>query len=511
MDIHEIIRLCRAGRSNAEISRLLRRRRKTVRKYVNWAREQGFLEGKVATVEEVHARLEETGPASEPVPPGQRSSLVEHADEVRAMRAQGMEMVAICRRLEERHARPFSYEALRRLVRSLEGRVAPETFVRVEVAPGEQAQVDFGYAGMTVDAAGRLRKTWAFVMLLSHSRHQYAELVYDQRIETWLACHEHAFAFFGGVPKTIVVDNLKAAIIKACRDNPLVQRAYRELAEHYGFLIDPNPPATPRLKGKVEKGGVHYVKRNFLAGREMEPTARLNEKLLQWCMQTAGQRVHGTTRRKPVEVFEVVEREALLPLPLLGQYDLAVWKEVKLYRDCYVNFEKTYYSAPYRLVGEQLLLRGGMKTVRIYTADHVLVASHNRAMEPGDRVTTPDHLPPYKLPGLTLSREGCRAKAQVIGPATTAVVEEMLESRPVDKLRTAGRVLELAARYGPERLEQACARALHFGEPTYSTIAGALKAGTDAEPLPDAEPPPVRRPVYRFVRQVGDLVAALGM
>lgn len=509
MDIHEIVRLKRAGRTNAEISRLLERRRKTVRKYVKWAGEQGFLEGGLPSVEEVHARLEETGPAAEPEPPGQRSSLAEHTDEILKMRALDMEMVAIRQRLEEKHKKPISYEALRRLVRSLEGDKEKESFVRVEVAPGEQAQVDFGYAGMTLDPTGRLRKTWVFVMILSHSRHQYVELVYNQNVATWLTCHVHAFSFFGGVPKSIVVDNLKAAILRACREDPLVQRAYRELAAHYGFMIDPNPPATPRLKGKVEKGGVHYVKRNFLAGRDEEPTVELNAKAREWCLRTAGERVHGTTRKQPIRVFEDVEHEALLPLPA-APYDLPVWKEVKLHRDCYVNFEKAYYSAPYRLVGEQLVVRGGLQTVRIYTADHVLVASHDRAKEPGERVTNLDHLPPYKLPGLTVSREGCRAKAEAIGPATTEVINELLESRPVDKLRTAGRVLELAMRYDPERLERACARALHFGEPTYSTIAGALKAGTDAEPLPGAEPTPTQPVVYRFVRHVGEFIAALG-
>jgi hypothetical protein len=135
-----------------------------------------------------------------------------------------------------------------------------------------------------------------FVMTLSYSRHQYAELVYDQTVATWLTCHRRAFEFFGGVPERVVLDNLGTAIVRACREDPRVQQSYRECAEHYGFLIDPNPVATPRMKGKVEKGGVHYVKRNFLAGRELERTDTLNVKLLKWCTQTAGLRVHGTTR-----------------------------------------------------------------------------------------------------------------------------------------------------------------------------------------------------------------------
>jgi transposase len=507
MDIHEIVRLKRAGRANAEISRLVGCRRKTVRKYVKWAGEQGLLEGDPLPVDELHQLLEATMPTQQP--PRQESSLAKYSDEIQALRKKKVELAAIRHRLEEKHKVPVSYEALRRLVRRMEGPTT-EVFVRVEVAPGEQAQVDFGYAGITLDEQDRRRRTWAFVMTLSHSRHQYVELVYDQAVETWLACHVHAFEFFGGVPAVVMPDNLKAAIIRACREDPLVQRAYRELAEHYGFRINPHPPGEPHIKGKVEQGGVHYFKRNFMAGREVEPTTALNAKALVWCVETAGERVHGTTRKRPLEVFEAVERQALLPLPK-ASYDLAVWKSVTLYRDCYVNFDSAYYSAPFRLVDQELWLRGGLRKVRIYTTNHELVATHDRATEPGQRITNPDHLPPHKLPGVTLSREGCRAKAGAIGPSTAEVVNTLLESRPVDKLRNAHRVLELASRYSPERLERACARALHFGEGEYSTIAGALKAGTDAEPLPGVEPePPVNTRVYRFVRHVGEVVAALG-
>jgi transposase len=130
--------------------------------------------------------------------------------------------------------------------------------VRIETKPGEEAQVDFGYAGLTIEpATGKRRKTWVFVMVLSWSRHLFAWLVYDQTVATWLECHRRAFEYFGGVPGRIVLDNLKAAIIRACRDEPEVQRAYREFALHYGFLIDPNPPARPNLKAMAS----HYTSR----------------------------------------------------------------------------------------------------------------------------------------------------------------------------------------------------------------------------------------------------------
>jgi transposase len=181
MDIHEIVRLKRAGQSNAEIARLMGRRRKTIRKYVTWATEQGVLEGDALSVEALHRLLEETMPI--PPPPKQLSSLAKYEDEIKDMREADVEMAAIRQRLQERHEEEISYEALRRLVRRLEPR-KPEPFVRVEVGPGDEAQVDFGYAGLTLDETDKRRKTWAFVMTLSHSRHQYVELVYDQKVET---------------------------------------------------------------------------------------------------------------------------------------------------------------------------------------------------------------------------------------------------------------------------------------------------------------------------------------
>lgn len=183
-----------------------------------------------------------------------------------ALRAQGVEMAAIWQRLKEQQY-AGSYSAVRRFVRMLEP-LTPDVAGRVETAPGEEAQVDFGYVGRLLDPlTGLLRRAWVFVMVLSWSRHQYVECVWDQTVATWVLLHRHAFAFFGGVPRRIVLDNLKAGMTRACWDDPQVQRAYRECAEHDGFLIAPCRPRTPEHKGKVEQGGVHYVKRNFFGGR----------------------------------------------------------------------------------------------------------------------------------------------------------------------------------------------------------------------------------------------------
>jgi hypothetical protein len=257
-----------------------------------------------------------------------------------------------------------------------------------------------------------------------------------------------------------------------------VQRAYRDCAEHFGFLIAPCDPEQPKQKGKVESG-VHYVKRSFLAGREPAPLPENNAKVLQWVERTAGLRIHGTTRWQPLVQFQQVEQAALLPLPETS-FDLAVWKHVKLHRDCYVHFDKAYYSAPFRYVGQTLWVRGDAYTVRLY-ADHVLVATHSRAAAPGERLTNLDHLPPDKADALTLTPERCREEAAPIGPATLQTVNQLLDERPIDRLRSVRRLLRLAETYDPARLERACARALRFDAVTYVSVKRILQQGLEGE------------------------------
>jgi hypothetical protein len=384
-----------------------------------------------------------------------------------------------------------------------------EPVVRIEVPPGSEGQVDFGYAGLTIDPrTGAGRKTWVFVLVLSWSRHLYAELVFDQRIETWLLCHAHAFAVFGGVPARIVPDNLKAAVVRASfGGDPVIQRAYRECAQHYGFRIDPTRPRTPEHKGKVEQGGVHYVKRQFLAGRDPESIDDLNQKLRRWSVETAGERIHGTTKERPLDRFHQIERAALLPLPQTP-YDAAVWKQVTVYRDCYATFEGAYYSVPHRLVGQCIWLRAGTRTVQLYSDMHELIATHDRATTPGARQTHLDHLPREKVAGLVLSRESVLLQAEGIGASTQEIVQDLLDHRPEDRLRSAGRVVSLAETYGRERLERACQRARHFGETDYPAIKRILDRGLEAAPLAETEPA-ADATRYIFARQVGDFVAAM--
>jgi len=484
LDIREILRRLQLGERERRIAHDLRVSRKTVAKYREWAEQHGVLPGELPSAADLQRLLANTLAV---VPPPETPSKANHLrDKIAELRRKNVECRAIHQILKEQHEFEGSYSSVYRLVRRIEPHT-PEACVRVEVGPGEEAQVDFGYAGRLLDPVfGTLRKAWVFVMTLSFSRHQYAELVFDQEVATWLRCHRHAFEWFAGVPRRVVIDNLKSAILRAAVHDPVVQRAYRECAEHYGFLIAPCRPRTPQHKGKVEQGGVHYVKRNALAGREFRDIHEGNEHLLAWCTEVAGQRIHGTVKEKPLERFEL-ERPALLPLPT-APYALAVWKKLKLHPDCHVVFEEAFYSAPYRLVGKTLWLRAADRSVMVFH-EHELVATHERAVRRGQRRTNNDHLPPTKLAGLLTTPAYCLRRANEIGPHTSELIGRLLGERPVDRLRTAQGILRLAHKYSPRRLEAACARALLFDETSCGAIKRILDRALDAVVVPSSAAP----------------------
>jgi transposase len=503
MDIRELLLHIRAESSNRQVQRDTGLDRRTVQRYREWGKEQGLLEGEMLSLEELQIKVD--GSFVEKEPPQNQSSVEGYRSLIEGWVKSKVEVAAIRQRLKER-GYTGSYASVWRFVNALKAGIAPDTTVRVETKPGEEVQVDFGYAGRMIDSeSGQLRKAWAFVMVLAWSRHQYVEFVWDQKVETFLNCHRKAFAFFGRVPARVRIDNLKAAILKAVFDDPQVQYAYRECAEHYGFLIAPCRVATPEHKGKVEQGGVHYVCRNFLGGRTPTTLRQANADVQVWCNTTAGLRTHGTTKEKPLERFEQVEKACLKPLPE-NPYDIAVWKNVKLYRDCYVSFDQAFYSVPCRLYPGRVWICGGSRQVRIFDAKYHLVATHERAQKPGQRCTQLDHLPPEKVPGLIQDRDSLLADAQTVGPATLQTVQTLLDDPVLYRIPTAGRLVRLKNRFGVERLEAACQRALAFDDPSYKTIKRILVQGLEAEKqaIPVEIPP-----ATTFARSSEELVASL--
>lgn len=408
------------------------------------------------------------------------SSLEAERARIQAWVEQGVSGVVIHAVLKREHGFTGSYSSVRRMVAALVRNRPPEATVRLEFAPGEAAQVDFGAGPMLPDATGTPRRTWAFVMTLCFSRHQYLEFVFDQTVATWLGCHRRAFEWFGAVPARVIIDNAKCAITRACQNDPEVQRSYADCAEGYGFKIDACPPHDPQKKGIVESG-VKYVKGNFLPLKTFRDLADLNAQAKRWVQEEAGRRRHGTTGEAPLERFQV-ERAVLQPLPPVAP-DLGVWSQANVSRDCHIQFERAYYSAPYALVGQRLWFKATDGLVTLYHAFKP-VASHPRATRPGQRRTVQDHLPPDARAFFAHDREWCLAQAAKIGPACVELVTQLLADRIVERLRAAQNVLRLTRSFPASRLEAACARALAHDSPFYRTVKTILVGGHDLrEPL----------------------------
>jgi transposase len=498
--LRDLIYRLRTGESERRISRDLRISRITVHRYHELAEQRGFLKPG-SPMPEDSAISSALGEA--PQPPRTASTVEPYAEVVEQLLDQQVEMVAIFQRLRDDHGFNGSYSSVRRYVHHLRP-VEPRVVVRVHTAPGEEAQVDFGPVGKLYDpATDRLRPAYAFVATLSYSRHQYAELVFDQKVSTWIALHRRAFASWDGVPRRIVPDNLKAAVVQALIHDPVLGEAYRRMAQHYGFVISPTKPHTARHKGKVENG-VHYLQRNFMAGQDFADIRVANQRLAIWVRETAGTRDHGTTHQPPLRLFLEHEQATLMPLPP-EPFTLCEIRPVKVHPDCHVVIAGSFYSVPYHYVGQTLDAHVGERLVQLF-ANQELVASHERSLGPGEWHSRLEHYPASKAAYLERTPERCRQLAVQVGPATQQVVETLLAERPLDRLRAVQAILRLEESVGPQRLEAACARALYFGDVRYRRIKQILNAALDQEPLTEV-PPRLAQHSYAFARSGADFFA----
>ena len=437
--------------------------------------------------------------------PTHQSLSREYEEQIRKWVEGNVCMTTIHQALVDQFGFRGSYSSVRRLVRRLDLRKPQATCV-LDFAPGEAAQVDFGRGPDITDAhTGKTVKTWIFVMTLCFSRHFYAEIVTDQKVSTWLSCHRRAFEFFNGVPAKVIIDNPKCAITRACFRDPEVQRSYGELAEGYGFIISPCPPRDPKKKGRVESG-VKYVKNRFVPLRRFRSLVDANGQLRQWILETAGNRIHGTTRQKPLTLFAESERQLLKPLPDVP-VEIAAWCQVKLQSNCHVQFEKAYYSAPFTLIHQTMWLKATDSSVKIYH-NLKLVAVHPRLREPGARATVDEHMPPEAIAYKLRDPQWCLRQAEAIGPACHRLIQTLFADRVLDNLRAAQGIVGLGKKYGAVRLESACNRALHFENPRYRTVKTILEKGLDQTSFPEVPCATVPlSSVYtgsgRFLRQPG--------
>jgi hypothetical protein len=258
---------------------------------------------------------------------------------------------------------------------------------------------------------------------------------------------------------------------KADRYDPRLNRAYGELTRYYGCLVDPSRVAHPQDKPRVERG-VRYARERFFRGREFTSLVEMRHAAVHWSREVAGQRIHGTTGQQPRVVFQQQEQPAVHPLPP-HPWQFVHWTSAMVHADCHLQVQSVRYSVPYPYVGHRLDIRLSTHTVEIY-AGSTLVTTHLRAQQ--GRVTRLDHYPDGAQAFLRATPEPCLAQAQLLGPATTALIRDLLDVPVRYRLREAQAVLRLAEDYG-ERLEAACQRAVVVGDGRYRTVRGILERG----------------------------------
>jgi len=353
-------------------------------------------------------------------------------------------------------------------------------FVRVHTLPGEEAQVDFGYVGLTPDGCGKRRKTWVFDMRLSYSRLDYYEKVYDQRVETFIQCHRNAFNYFKGVPEYVKTDNLKAAILKVHFYEPLYQKLYKNFAQHYGFRPHPCRVRKPNDKGKVESG-IKYVKRNFFLGRTFKDSDDVDRQLRNWMDSTSNQRLHGTTRKIPREVFEHEEKNHLKGLPE-EEFNMLSVGVRKVYHDCHIFVNYNYYSVPFEYIGKEVDIEVGKDLLRVHhQGKHIAV--HTLLKGKGGFSTNEAHYPQYKRYSHTEYQEKYQVKMAQIGAYAEQLFFLVVKHQPRDWSRTVQGIVSLKKRYPANVIDLACKRALAYDVHQYSIIKNICHNGSYNMPV----------------------------
>ena len=418
------------GHNKSQIAKMTGHTRKTVRKII-----KALNEGKEAPDKKPHPKIFDI-----------------HKEQIIKWIEEGLTALRMHEELIRMNIK-ISYSAVKYFVSSIQKN--KNIFMRIHTKPAEEAQVDFGYVGYTLDNSGKRRKTWIFNMRLSYSRLDYYEKVYDQKVETFIHCHINAFNYFKGVPETVKIDNLKAAI-------------------HYGFKPLPCRVYTPNDKGKVE-AGIKYIKNNFFLGRKFKNEDELNYRLKKWNAR-ANTRIHGTTKKIPIEVFESEEKDKLLSLPI-DDFKLAKVGTRKVYHDCHVYVNHNYYSVPFEYIGKEVEIEITKSLLRIFY-NLKEIAIHPTCLDKGKFITNENHYPKYKKITDTEYQEKYQAKMKSLGPFSEQIFFLILQNQKGYWFRTVQGILSLEKSYSKEIVELSCKRALAFQVFEYQTIKNICKNGS---------------------------------
>ena len=493
-----ILVLLAQGWSQRRIARELGLNRETVSRYVRLGASPPPADppvaSKPANVPTGIDAATEAKPAK--VPAGIRSACVPFHATVQAGVEAELTAQRIFQDLRTDHGFAGGYDAVKRYVRRLlAGR--PRRVERIECAAGEEAQVDFGL-GAPVLVEGRKRRAWVFRIVLSHSRKGYSEAVFRQTTEVFIRCLENAFRYFGGVTRTLVIDNLRAAVAQADWYEPDLTPKVAEFCRHVGTVILPTRPRRPEHKGKIERG-VGYVKGNALKRRVFSSLAEENVYLAWWEAHVADERIHGTTRLHVGRCFIEHERAALLPLPPLP-FPCFDEGQRMVHRDAFVEVRHAYYAVPEEYIGRQVWVRYDGHLVRVFNQRMELLKTHAR-QEPG-RFTAPDQR--ADQPRVARTAEALCLRAEQLGAGCGEWAQRVRIERGVEAIRVLLGLLALAKRVGAPVLNRVCAQAAAQDAWRLRDLRRLLEGRPQSEQLTFLE----RHPVIRSLEEYATLVGA---
>ncbi len=491
-EVLEVLRRLQRGEKKRSIERSTGRSRKTIGRYEAAAKDLGWVPGSVEPAEEL------AGQVAAKLRPGPRES--SPSDSIRLLQGQRdrlkgwivpdnpnqaltLTKVLI---LLKREGFLVSYSTLYRFaVEEFGFGSQPATVRMADVAPGELAEVDFGKLGFILDPeTGSRRVLHALIVVLVFSRHQYIHLTHNQKIPDVIEGLENAWEFFGGVTARVTIDNMKAAVTRADRYDPVFQRTFEEYARYRGFVIDAAVPASPKQKPHVERD-VPYARENFFRGENFISRAQAQELAIRWCLTTAGLRIHGTTRKQPLVQFESFEKSALIPLTQ-ERFDTPVWGEPKVHPDCHVRFNNALYSVPHAYRGEETTVRGDSKLVRIYVKGN-LVKTH-ATQEAGKKSTDSADYPREKSAYAMRDANYLIRKAGECGKNIGLFTKQLLSGTfPWAKLRQAQKLIRLTEKFGDDRVDTACLRALNFDLINVHRVQGIVELALENEKTPTKE------------------------
>ena len=463
MEILEVIRRYFDFQNISQISQLSGIDRKTIRKYITEITARGITS---FDKEKILSTLPEIVPKLSGRPNKAQGVLEPYKEEISRLIDDPDNKIkpkTAFEVIQEKHSLEgkVSYSSFKRFIRENKFVLNNnKTTCRLEYKPGEQIQIDYAKMGTLYDPLlKRSRTVYAFIGTLSYSRFKFVEFVFSQDSQSFVQSHVRMFNFFSGVPKVIYLDNLKAGVIKPDLYNPIINKAYAELAEHYECFLNPCRVATPKDKPIVERD-VQTVRQQFRKFKALNgniTVAEANKTMLDWLTETYGRRAHGTTGLKPYEEFIGTERDALQPLAL-ELFEAAYWKEATVHPDHYIQVQKKSYSIPHRYVGKKVWVKVGHNLVSVFYEDK-LIKEHT--IPSGYRQTDLNDFPENMQSAINSGLPyAVRKNAEAICPEFGELIKKILSPHAYVNMRKAQGILYIANKYPSDIVTSASRLAL---------------------------------------------------